>query len=268
MTRIKLYLSVFICLSAVSLCRAQDPVLGISRQLLAGASYYEAVTVLEPLLLQEKKSRAQQEAYTIAEEALRKLVLEEYILIREYETLYPPGSGTGPGDMKWEKITALNRLGAGITYDHMAGAYDYHHDFLRALVKKYPESKYAAAARFYTIRPGINELSEVEREQGELRAYIRKYPGLKEADLARLKIARINDNLWDTLYHGRWPPFHSGDKGKDKARAEECRREAMKLYKGLLKSRHLSNQDLKDVADRYYGLESLKHSGRYYIISD
>lgn len=268
MATIKLYLAVFVWLGAVSLCRAEAPALGISRQLMAGASYYEAVTVLESLLLQKEKSGAQQEAYTIAEKALKKLVLEEYILIREYETLYPLGSGRGPGDMKWEKITVLNRLGAGITYDNMAGAYDYHHDFLRALVKKYPGSKYAAAARFYIIRPGINEMKEVERELRELHAYIKKYPDLKEADLARLKIARINDNLWDTLYHGRWPPFHSGDSEKDKSRAEECRLAAIKLYKGLSKSRHLSMEDLEIVKDRYGGLNSLKHSGRYYIISD
>lgn len=268
MAKIKLCLSVFVWLGAASLCRAEAPALGISRQLMAGASYYEAVTVLEPLLLQNKKSVAQQVAYTIAEKALRKLVLEEYILIREYETLYPLGSGAGPGDMKWEKIITLNRLGAGITHDNMAGAYDYHHDFLRALVKKYPDSKYAAAARFYVIRPGINELKEVERELLELHAYIKKYPGLQESDLAKLKLARINDNLWDTLYHGRWPPFSSGDREKDKARAEEYRRAAMALYKGLLKSRHLSKQDLEDIKDRYNGLNSLKHSGRYYIISD
>lgn len=268
MAKIDLWLSIFVWLGAAAPCLAKGPALGISRQLMSGASYYEAVMVLEPLLLQKEKSAAQQEAYFIAEKALRKLVLEEYLLMREYETLYPLGSGTGPGDMKWEKIITLNRLGAGITYDSMGGAYDYHHGFLRALLKKYPDGKYAPYAEFYVIWPGRNELPEVEREERELRSYIKKYPERKEADLARLKLARINDNLWDTLYHRDWPPFQSGDAEKDKSRAEECRRAAMALYKGLLKSRHLSKQDREDVKDRYDGLNSLRHSGRYYIISD
>jgi len=219
-------------------------------------------------LLQKEKSVAQQEAYTIAEEALRKLVLEEYILIREYETIYPIGSGTGPGDMKWEKITELNRLGAGITFDNMAGAYDYHHAFLRTYLEKYPDGKYAPAAEFYTIRPGRNELSEVERELKELYAYVKKYPEGKESDKARLKIARINDNLWDLLYHSGWPPFSSGNKGRDEARAEECRRTSLSLYKRLLKSRYLSPEELKEAKERYDGLVSLKHSAVYFITYD
>ncbi len=265
----KIAAAVIAGLMACSAGWAKEPaVLEQGRALLAGASYYDAVIALEPLLLQKDKSKAQQEAYIIADKACRKLVLEEHLLMREYETLYPLGSGTGPGDMKWEKILALNRLGAGITYDGMAGDYDYSYDLLRTLVKKYPDSKYAPAARFYVIRPGINDLAEVERELRELAAYVKKYPGLKEADLARLKTARINDNLWETLGQNGWPPFSSGDTDKDRERGAQSREKALKQYEKLLKGSKLDAATVKGIGERYKELKAFKISGRYYIISD
>ncbi|KAF0124397.1 MAG: hypothetical protein FD189_2434 [Elusimicrobia bacterium] len=239
--------------------------MGISRDLMAGASYYEAVIALEPLLLGKEMSDAQMEAYYLADRISNKLI-GEFLLITEFEKL--PSTTTYREYMKWEKIVRLNRLGAGITYDHMCGCYDYHHAFLRTYLEKYPAGNYAPAAEFYTIRPGRNELSEVERELKELYAYVKKYPEGRESDKARLKIARINDNLWDLLYHGGWPPFSSGDKARDGARAEECRRTSLSLYKRLLKSRHLSPEELKEAKDRYDGLVSLKHSSVYYITYD
>lgn len=269
MADVKAFVVVFGCLLFPAVGWTADfNVLDKSRELMAGTSYYEAVVVMEPLLLQKEKSDAQQESYVIAENALKKLVLEEFILMREYETLYPIGSGSGPGDMEWEKIKMLNRLGAGITYDRLGGAYDYHHDFLRALVKRYPDSRYAPAARFYNIRPGINEIKEVERELRELSAYINKYPDLKESELARLKIARINDNLWESLDQNGWPPFSSGDADKDKERAARSRRTALRLYEKLFKSDKLDAATTKEINERYKALKAFKNSGRYYIISD
>ncbi|HOI41383.1 MAG TPA: hypothetical protein PK523_00425 [Elusimicrobiales bacterium] len=265
MIKIKSWLCLLPLLGIAVVSHAETSALEISRSLMAGASYYEAVVALEPLLLGKEKSAAQMEAYHLADLISNKLI-GEFLLIAEFEKL--PRTTTYPEHLKWEKIVSLNRLGAGITYDHLCGCYDYHHAFLRTLLERYPDGKYAPAAEFYTIQPGRNELSEVERELKELYAYIKKYPEGKESDKARLKIARINDNLWDLLYHGGWPPFSSGDKAGDGKRAEACRRIALSLYKGLLKSRHLSPEDLKDVKERYEGLGSLKHSSVYYITYD
>lgn len=265
MIKIKRCVCLLSMLSVSSVCSAENPALEISRSLMAGASYYEAVVALEPLLFGKEKSDAQMEAYYLADLISNKLI-GEFLLIAEFEKL--PRTTTYPEHLKWEKIVRLNRLGAGITFDRLCDCYDYHHAFLRTLLERYPDGKYAPAAEFYTIRPGRNELAEVERELKELYAYIKKYPKGKESDKARLKIARINDNLWDLLYHGGWPPFSRGDKAGDGKRAEECRKTALSLYKGLLKSRHLSPEALKDVKERYEGLGSLKHSSVYYITYD
>lgn len=262
-----------VCVFAAAVCvwlpafAAEPQALEQGRALMAGASYYAAVVALDPLLLGQEKSDAQQEAYFLADKACVVMTTEyEYLLILEFEKLH--GLSTGK-DMEWEKIKTLNRLGAGITWSHMGGAYDYQRAFLRKLVERYPEGSYAPAARFYIIRPGVNDEKEVQRELRELRAYIKKYPDLREKDLARLKTARIYDNLWELLFEG--PPgrvFSSGDRKKDLKRAADSRLKALAIYRELLKSDKLDAAALKEIKDRLAGLKALKSSGRFYIFSD
>lgn len=238
-----------------------------SKELMNGASYYAAIITLEPLLLQKENSDDQQEAYLIADKICG-IFISEYddLLMREFESIYGTSSGNYMG---WEKIKNLNRLGAGITYEHMGGSYDYQYEFLKTLLKRYPDSRYAPAAKFYMIRPGFNETKDVERELRELGNYVKKYPDLKESDLARLKIARINDNLWQILSadYGR-EQFTSGDRDKDKERATRSRQTALRLYQTLLKSKKIAPQTLTDIGERYAQLKEHKLTNRYWILND
>lgn len=241
--------------------------LDTSRELMKGNSYYLSITTLEPLLLQKEKSDDQQEAYLIADKICDSFVNDyDHLLIREFESIYGVSSGK---DMEWEKIKKLNRLGAGITYAHMAGSYDYQYAFLKTLLKRYPDSRYAPAAKFYMIRPGYNEIKDVERELRELNSYLKKCPDLKESDLARLKIARINDNLWQILSadYGR-EQFTSGDRDKDAKRALRCRLKALKLYQTVLNNKKIGSKDLGEVRERYGQLKELKRTNRYWILND
>lgn len=85
--------------------------------------------------------------------------------------------------MGWEKIKALNRLGAGIIFDHMGGSYDYRYTFLKTLLERYPKSSHAPAAKFYMIQPGQNNIKAVEWELRELNAYIKNIPTSKRRTL-------------------------------------------------------------------------------------
>lgn len=261
---------VFIAVSAIVLLprigqTGEVSILDKSRELLKGASYYEAITTLEPLLLQKEKSDDQQEAYLVADKICR-ILIHDYLLMREFESIYGLSSGK---DMEWEKIKVLNRLGARISYSTMAGEYDYNYAFLGTLLNKYPDSRYAPAAKFYMITPGYNEAKDVERELRELKGYVGKYPDLKETDLARLKIARINDNLWQILSedYGR-EPFGSGDRDKDAKRAAKCRLEALRQYKLVLNDRKVDENILKGVRTRYGELKGFKRTNRYWILND
>ncbi len=267
MARTCAFIAAIAACSWVPAFAADTQVLEQGRALMSGASYYAAVVALEPLLLGQEKSDAQQEAYFLADKACMVMTTEyEYLLILEFEKLH--GLSTGK-DMEWAKIKTLNRLGAGITWSHMGGTYDYQRAFLRKLVERYPDGSYAPAARFYVIRPGVNDENEVQRELRELRAYIKNYPDLKEKDLARLKIARIYDNLWELLFEG--PPgrvFSSGDREKDLKRAADSRMKALAIYRELVKSDKLDAATLKEINDRRAWLKALKPSGRFYIFSD
>ena len=248
--------------------RAEDAsLLDKSRELMKGASYYAAIMTLEPLLLQKEKSDDQQEAYLIADKICGIFVNDyDYLLMREFESIYGLSSGK---DMQWEKIKALNRLGAGITYDQMAGSYDYQYAFLKTLLERYPDSPHAPAAKFYMIRPGFNVIKDVELELQELNRYVKKYPDLKESDLARLKIARINDNLWQILSsdYGR-EQFTGGDRDKDAKRAAKSRLTALNLYKIVLTNKKIDVKTLQEVRERYVDLKKLKLTNRYWILND
>lgn len=243
--------------------------LDTSRELLKGNSYYAAITTLEPLLLQKEKSSAQEEAYLIANKICTIFINEnDDLLILEYDKKF----GVSPSDegyMGWEKIKSLNRLGAEITFDHMGGGYDYTYAFLKKLLERYPRSRYAPAAKFYMIRPGQNSIKAVEWELRELNGYLKKYPDLKESDLARLKIARINDNLWQILSsdYGR-EQFTGGDRDKDAKRAVRCRQAALKLYRTVLNNKRIDSKDLGEVRERYRQLKEFKQTNRYWILND
>lgn len=240
-----------------------------SRELMKGTSYYAAIMTLEPLLLQKEKSDDQQEAYLIADKICASFVNDyDYLLVREYDAKF----GVSPSDegyMGWEKIKALNRLGAGIIFDHMGSSYDYRYTFLKTLLERYPESSHAPAAKFYMIQPGQNNIKAVEWELRELSAYMKKYPDLKESDLARLKIARINDNLWQILSADTaGEDFTSGDSEKDKKRAVQSRLIALKLYKVVLKNGKIDLETSKEVRERYSQLKEFKQTNRFWILND
>ncbi len=119
------------------------------------------------------------------------------------------------------------------------------------------------------IKSGYNELKDVERELRELNAYVNKYPDLKESDLARLKIARINDNLWQILSsdYGR-EQFTGGDRDKDAKRAAKSRLTALNLYKTVLTNKKIAVKTLQEVRERYEDLKKLKQTNRYWILND
>ena len=205
--------------------------------LMIDLKFYEAVFALEPLVMADQKSEAQEKAFWLANilcERLSEIFMEEY---RE-----------GPGDIKTEEIKALNRLGADINWNYFVG-YVYSYGFLDQLLKLYPNSSWAPIAEYYLIKKGypVGALDhDVTLEA--LHTYVVKYAksGLAEVYMACLDIANINHGIWAALTYPDEPGpegnmgdgFISGDPENDKKRAAACKAEALKYYAKFIANGH------------------------------
>ena len=226
--------------------------------------FYEALVALEPLLMSDEKSEAQEEALWIANmlcEKLAKIFMEEYLKVSS--------------DIKTEELKVLNQLGADINWNYFVG-YVYSYGFLKRLLELYPDSSWAPSAEYYLIKKGypVGALDHDETLEA-LHTYVTKYAksGLAEVYMAYLDIANINHGIWAVLTYPDEPgpegnmgdDFASGDPENDQKRAATCRTEALKCYAKFIANGQ-GAAERKDALEWYEKLKQNEKSGFWFII--
>ena len=206
--------------------------------LITELKFYEAMVALEPLLMNDEKSEAQEEALWLANMLCVKLmeVLDDELMEVNRQR--------NPGQVRYaklEKKVFLNQLGANIAYSELGGTFVYHYGFLKRLLKLYPKSSWCPVAEYYLIGKGYS-VAALDRDKAlkALYTYVKKHTksGLVEVYMAYLDIAAINHGIWSVLAHPEDDPtgfnlifeYTSGDPEKDKERASICKAEALKYY--------------------------------------
>lgn len=231
--------------------------------LITELKFYEAIVALEPLLMSDEKSEAQEEALWIANmlcERLAEIFMEEY---RETSA-----------DIKTEKLKVLNQLGADIEWNYFVG-YVYGYGFLKQLFELYPNSGWSPIAEYYLIKEGypVGGLDH-DKTLKALYAYVIKYAenGFAEVYMAYLDIANINHGIWAALTYPDEPGpqgnmgdgFVSGDPEKDKMRAAACKAKALKCYAKFIANGH-GMKERKDALEWYEKLKQNEKSGFWFI---
>ncbi len=218
-----------------------------SESLIAAGNYYEALIVLEPLIISNEKNIEQEQALWKANE-LCQFLINSYKLVEEFEKKYSTNSSEEEA-LKWNKIIKLNALGANIGWERIGGAYFYRYGFLKRLIKLYPESSLKLSAEYYLIEKGRNSRKAVEEYLCKLYEYIGKYQNQNIVELykAYLDIAHINDNLWELLTYpdDYGKKFLSGDSKLDYNRVQKYKKEALFYYEKIVISGLFENDKIK-----------------------
>ena len=216
----------------------QPSELAQARQLHKQGEYYAALQRLEPVITAEHGGDTQEEALWLANTLCEKLVRYN-ILVKWVDNAF--GDRTLEGEFRSaEPYLWLNNLGANIRFDQVTAAYSYHYGFLEMLVRKYPESSYMPAAKYYLIPREFNDRNQAEAWGKALSAYLDTHenPELPERIWAQLDLARIHDTLWELIsYPSDFSSgFTTGDAVGDRAYAATCRDIALKNYLKVLES--------------------------------
>ena len=235
----RMFVRVSMCLVFVVLAfgEAENP-LEKAEALMTDGKFYEALFALEPLLTTDEKSVDQEEALWLANALCKTWVNSGNFDKKWKEDIQAKKEAGLPYSdwfMDWDKVTTLNAWGAQIEYMHFAAAAGYQYGFLKRLVTLYPDSSWRPAAEYYLIEDGSNAREPVEKSLNAHYDYVKKYAksGLTEVYMAYLRIAHVNDNLWQALKspeskYNDW--FTSGDPETDKADAAKHKAEALKYY--------------------------------------
>ncbi len=245
-----------------------------SESLLSEGEFLQSLMVLEPLLAAAEESSSQEEAFWRAN-ALCDTLVNDYILLRRFV------EERGQNQMEtrhleWEKVVTLNRLGADISFDHLATNYRYGYGFLKRLIESYPNTSRRVSADYYLIERRYNSGEAVEKWLRDLRAYVESNPdsGVIELHMAYLDIAHINDNLWQILTHpGEYSQYFTGSHPRsDREKAARCKKEALRYYAKVIVSgysRRFGYYDSSDVTiRRFQDLKQNKTTNRSWIIYD
>ena len=225
-----------------------------AEKLFLSEKYYEAILALEPLLISDKKSEAQEQALWLAHQ------LGEKVAEKIRGISFGMGHPQTTKEVLTEKIGTLNKLGAGFSNSPFDTAYYYYDEgFLQRLIERYPESSKRAMAEYYLIfdAMSIPRQENLSLTLKVLHAYIEKYEktGRAEVYKAYLDIAHIHHGLWAVM------TFEGCDggmaawlaPGDDTKSAEAHKAEALKYY---LKY-HLNPHGLTEPEDK--GYERLKN---------
>ena len=235
----RISVTISMCLVSVVLAFGEtESPLEKAEALMTDAKFYEALFALEPLLTIDEKSVDQEEALWLANALCKTWVHSDDFYKRwekEKQAKNELGLMYSDGFMRWDKVITLNQWGARIEYMPFAADAGYQYGFLKRLVTLYPESSWRPAAEYYLIEDGNNAREPVEKSLNARYDYVKKYAksGLTEVYMAYLRIAHVNDNLWQALKSPEsrsndW--FTSGDPETDKADAAKHKAEALKYY--------------------------------------
>ncbi len=263
----------------VAATSAMQDSLSEARALVYEDQFIEAYLALEPLLTTDEQSEAQEEALWLADRLCAYVTTSDHLYSR-FDAETPDDvtwdSGRAVALQAWGFIAELNSLGADFEWDHFGGGYEYRHAFARRLVALYPESRHAAAASYYAIRPGYNDRENVERWVADLEGYLARYGDSNtiEAARARHTLAGIYDDLWQLLTHrydsAEAREYTTDDGEADARRAHEYRILALRLYTDclLLQGRAYPRVSLERVVRRSRALRRGEEDGSWYILND
>ena len=279
----RMFFTVSMCLISVVLAfgKTESP-LEKTEALMVDGEFYEALFALEPLLTTDEKSVDQEEALWLANALCKTWVDSDDFEKKWQEDIQAKKEADlaySDSFMRWDKIIFLNQWGAGIEYEHFNARPDYQYGFLKRLVTLYPDSSWRPAAEYYLIEDGYNEREPVEQSLNAHYDYIKKYAksGLTEVYMAYLRIAHVNDNLWQALNapgteFNDW--FTSGDPETDKADAVKHKAEALRYYakfivsvSGYSYNGGFSSQ-YREAVKRFEDLKQDKEWNNWYIIYD
>ena len=207
--------------------------------------YYEAILALEPLLISDEKSKAQEEALWLA-----------HTLLVKWENLITR-SDTWDKDIN-AKIATLNELGAN--FANIEINFGYRYGFLQRLIAAYPNSPKQPIAEYALIQSGYPTPLHRDKPLSALHGYIEKYKetGRAEVYLAYLDIAHIHHGFWAACTfpdHDEVAMFVEGgseDPEKDKKLAASHKEKALKYYAKF----YLNPYGLQDKFDyAFYGFK-------------
>ena len=279
---------IFCCLAPLALAFGNnETLLDKTEVLITELRFYDALIALEPLLVTDQKSEDQEEAFWLANTLCNQLMRSLTDEFREIELdslwrkfgaelkTYPNPQRSGVA-LKWEKVAALNRLRANITYNEIGASYWYHYGFLKRLITLYPNSSWRPAAEYYLIQEGYPTPSDIDKTLDALHSYIEKYAksGLEEVYMAYLDIAHLNHGLWAVLAHPDDPysrhfEISSDDPEKDKQRAARYKAEALKYYaKFIARYGNIFRYEGTDAIESFEELKQNKKSGYDWIFYD
>lgn len=278
-----MFVVVSMCLVFVFLAFGEtEGVLEKAEVLMADGKFYEALFALEPLLTTDEKSVDQEEALWLAN-ALCKTWVHSNDFYQRWQKAEQaenkPEFKYSDGFMLWDKVVTLNQWGARIEYMPFAADAGYQYGFLKRLVTLYPESSWRPAAEYYLIEDGHNERESVEKSLNAHYDYIKKYAktGLTEVYMAYLRIAHVNDNLWQALKSSESPYndwFTSGNPETDKLDAAKHKAEALKYYAKFIVSvggysyGYGFSDELRETRKRFEDLKLDKEWNNSYITLD
>ena len=232
--------------------------LAAAENLIREGAYYQAILALEPLLMRQEKSDAQQEALWLAHQLAKKCVP---VMQKEYgysETSFEVKTS--------EKTRRLDQMVGGKFWDFAMYFYDYGYGFLQRLIDEYPNTPKRPLAEYYLIQKGAVVPGYDAETIQAYHAYIQTYEktGRAEVYMAYLDLAHIHHGIWAALTFpdesdaGMWDGFGYGgdyssqDPEKEKATAAAHKAEALKYYARF----HINPHGLRDNYDcEFYGFK-------------
>lgn len=251
-----------------------------AESLITELKFYEAMIALEPLLMSREKSQAQEQALWIAH-TLGVEVAEDITAEQDALRHHPDYGRISDDDPRiqhlLQKRKAVDRLGADIHYNEMAGAYFYRYGFLERLLELYPKSRWAPIAEYYLIHKNL-PLAAIDAEKTipVLLAYVKKYAnsGYFEVSMAYYDIARLYHGIWAALAYPELDPgveaYTIGDAANAKERAAVCKTEALKYYAKFIVSDYQETRwrTQEMVRQAYQDLKDEKNVDQYFLYYD
>lgn len=264
---LKFFVMIFSFLAVMLSFGETEALLKKAESLITDLKFYEAMIALEPLLMSNEKSQAQEQALWIAN-TLGVEVAENITAEQDALRSYPDYGNISEDDPRSQRLRkkreAVDRLGADIHYNEMAGTYFYHYGFLERLLALYPKSRWTPIAEYYLIHENRPlESVDTEKTLRALLAYVKKHAnsGYFEVSMAYYDIAR--------LYHGIWAAS-GGDAASAKERAAVCKAEALKYYAKFIVSDYQETQwrTQEMVRQAYQDLKHERNARQYLLVYD
>ena len=234
--------------------------------------YEKALTILSSCLSSNSVNNPLLEECLYQGEVIVEKAL--HVLYKRYET-YTELQHTF-GDIKnW-----LATMGIIVRRDTSSSAIKYTNNYLKQLIKLFPDSKYQDVYAFKQIKRGTNSKEAVFKWIKELELYRSKYPDGRHMFNATVNLANAYDNLWEILslfpeyegYSEYYSTFTSGNKKIDKKSAEKYRNKALELYKFVIsngKQKNKIEERLLQISkDRFESLSNREPLHHFSIISD